>query len=55
MDVAGREFSVQSLAQVRDILHAHILAVLNGEEEPAAAMEAAQTEADAILSVLAGE
>lgn len=48
---AAREFSVQSLADVRNVLHTHILGVLNGTEAPADAMAAAQTEADAILSI----
>jgi sn-glycerol 3-phosphate transport system substrate-binding protein len=48
---AAREFSVQSLNDVRSILHAQILAVLNGETDPATAMDTAQTEADAILEI----
>lgn len=48
---AVREFSVQSLAEVRDIFHAQVLAVLNGEAEPAAAMQIAQTQADSVLSI----
>ena len=51
IDVAVREFSVQDLGAIRNILHAHILNVLNGDETPEAAMEAAQTEADEILSI----
>ncbi len=51
LDSAGPELSVQSLADVRNALHTHILAVLNGEEEPQAAMDAAQAEADEILSI----
>jgi sn-glycerol 3-phosphate transport system substrate-binding protein len=51
IDVAGRELSVQSLGQVRDEFHAHILDVLNGTATPADAMAAAQTEADDILSM----
>jgi hypothetical protein len=42
---------VQSLGQVRDEFHAHILDVLNGTATPADAMAAAQTEADDILSM----
>ena len=53
IEVAGREFSVQSLGDVRNILHAHILDVLNGVATPADAMAAAQAEADAILSIFA--
>ncbi|MCA9908461.1 MAG: extracellular solute-binding protein, partial [Anaerolineae bacterium] len=51
VDFAAREFSVQSLGDVRDIFHAEILAVLNGEMEPAAAMAAAQEQADQVLSI----
>jgi sn-glycerol 3-phosphate transport system substrate-binding protein len=51
IDVAVREFSVQDLGQVRNILHAHILNVLNGEETPEEAMANAQAEADEILSI----
>lgn len=51
IDVAVREFSVQSLNDVRNILHTHILNVLNGTETPEQAMEAAQQEADALLSM----
>ncbi|MCL4250906.1 MAG: ABC transporter substrate-binding protein [Anaerolineae bacterium] len=51
VDFAAREFSVQSLGDVRDVFHAEILAVLNGELEPAAAMAAAQEQADQILSI----
>jgi sn-glycerol 3-phosphate transport system substrate-binding protein len=51
IDVAGRELSVQSLGQVRDEFHGHILDVLNGVATPADAMAAAQTEADDILSM----
>jgi sn-glycerol 3-phosphate transport system substrate-binding protein len=48
---AVREFSVQSLGDIRNILHAKILAVLNGEMDAASAMAEAQTEADEILSI----
>jgi sn-glycerol 3-phosphate transport system substrate-binding protein len=54
IDVAGREFSVQSLAEVRNIFHAYVLKVLNGEMTPEDAMAAAQDESDAILSLFAG-
>ncbi|MBZ0307161.1 MAG: ABC transporter substrate-binding protein [Anaerolineae bacterium] len=50
-DVAVREFSVQSLGDVRNILHTHILNVLNGVETPAEAMQAAQQEANDLLSI----
>lgn len=50
-DVAVREFSVQSLGDVRNILHTHILNVLNGVETPADAMKAAQQEANDLLSI----
>jgi sn-glycerol 3-phosphate transport system substrate-binding protein len=48
---AVREFSVQSLGDIRNILHAKILAVLNGEMDAATAMAEAQAEADEILSI----
>lgn len=51
IDFAVREFSVQSLAQVRDVFHAQVLAVLNGEVQPADAMATAQASADEILSI----
>ncbi|MBL8145678.1 MAG: extracellular solute-binding protein [Anaerolineae bacterium] len=51
LDSAVREFSVQSLADVRNVLHTQILAVLNGETDPATGMATAQTEADAILEI----
>lgn len=51
IDVAGREFSVQSLGEIRTILHNYILQVLDGTLSPEDAMAAAQGEADAILSV----
>lgn len=51
IDVAGREFSVQALGDVRNVLHAHILAVLNGDETPEDALAAAQAESDEILSI----
>ncbi len=44
IDVAGREFSTQSLNDVRNIFHGYILKVLNEEMSPADAMAAAQTE-----------
>jgi sn-glycerol 3-phosphate transport system substrate-binding protein len=55
IEVAGREFSVQSLGTVRDALHAHILDVLNGAATPEDAMTAAQTEADDLLSMFKSE
>lgn len=51
LDSAVREFSVQSLADVRNVLHTQILAVLNGETDPATAMATAQTQADEILAI----
>ena len=51
LQYAGREFSVQSLGDVRNILHGYILQVLNGEMTPADALAAAQAEADDVLSV----
>lgn len=51
INFAVREFSVQSLAQVRDVFHAQVLAVLNGEVAPADAMATAQASADEILSI----
>lgn len=53
IDVAGREFSVQSLNDVRNVFHARVLEVLNGEITPGDAMAAAQVEADEILSIFA--
>jgi sn-glycerol 3-phosphate transport system substrate-binding protein len=53
IDVAGREFSVQALGDVRNVLHSYILKVLSGEMTPADAMAAAQAEADEILSIFA--
>jgi sn-glycerol 3-phosphate transport system substrate-binding protein len=51
LEFAVREFSVQSLGDVRNILHTEILAVLNGEKDAATAMAAAQEQADALLSI----
>ena len=51
IEVAGREFSTQSLNDVRNVFHGYILKVLNEEISPADAMAAAQTEADAILAI----
>ena len=48
---AVREFSVQSLNDVRNSLHAQILSVLNGETDAATAMATAQTEAEGILAI----
>jgi sn-glycerol 3-phosphate transport system substrate-binding protein len=50
IDVAGREFSVQQLNDVRNSLHSYILNVLNLETTPADAMADAQNDADQILS-----
>jgi sn-glycerol 3-phosphate transport system substrate-binding protein len=50
IDVAGREFSVQQLNDVRNSLHSYILKVLNLEMTPTDAMAAAQNDADQILS-----
>lgn len=51
IEFAVREFSVQSLGDVRNILHTGILGVLNGETDAASAMEEAQLQADEILSI----
>lgn len=51
IDSAVREFSVQSLNDVRNIFHADVLSVLNGEKDAATAMADAQTQSDAILSI----
>ncbi|MBN1562553.1 MAG: ABC transporter substrate-binding protein [Anaerolineae bacterium] len=51
LEYTGREFSVQQLNDVRNILHSYILSVLNGEATPAEALAAAQAEAAAILSI----
>ena len=51
LEYAGREFSVQQLGDVRNILHSHILSVLNGDATPEEALAAAQAEADEILSI----
>ena len=51
VDGAVREFSVQSLGDVRNILHTEILAVLNGEKDAATALSDAQTAAEEILSI----
>lgn len=48
---AVREFSVQSQGDVRNILHTHIQAALNGEASPQEALDAAQQESDDILSI----
>ena len=55
LEYTGREFSVQQLGDVRNILHAHILSVLNGEATPEEALAAAQAEADEILSIYVTE
>lgn len=46
---AGKELAVQNLGEVRNIFHSYIQAAFNGEQAPAAAMAAAQSEADAAL------
>lgn len=51
LDAAVREFSVQSLNDVRNVFHANILSVLNGETDAATAMAAAQASADEILAI----
>lgn len=51
IEVAGREFSVQSLGDVRNIFHTYVLKVLGEEMTPEDAMAAAQAEADQILSI----
>jgi sn-glycerol 3-phosphate transport system substrate-binding protein len=51
LDNAVREFSVQSLADVRTVLHTQILSTLNGEVDPATAMANAQAGADEILAI----
>lgn len=51
LETAVREFSVQSLNDVRNVFHASVLSVLNGENDPATAMAAAQVSADEILSI----
>jgi hypothetical protein len=42
---------VQSLADVRTVLHTQILSTLNGEVDPATAMANAQAGADEILAI----
>ena len=54
IEQAGREMSVQSLAEVLDIFHGYVLRVLSGELSPEEAMASAQQEADAILSIYRG-
>jgi sn-glycerol 3-phosphate transport system substrate-binding protein len=51
LENAVREFSVQSLADVRTVLHTQILSALNGEVDPATAMANAQAGADDILAI----
>ena len=51
VDGAVREFSVQSLGDVRNILHTEILAVLNGEKDATTALTDAQAAAEEILSI----
>ncbi len=50
MTSAGAELSTQALAEVRTVFHKHLQAAFNGQEDPQAAMDAAQAEADKILS-----
>ena len=46
----GKELSLQNLGQVRSIFHNYLQAAYNGEMSAAAAMRAAQEEADAALA-----
>lgn len=46
---AGKELALQNLGQVRTIFHNYLQAAINGEMTAAAAMAAAQEEADAAL------
>ena len=50
LQVAYAEFSVYDQGRVQDILDTAIEAVMTGQQTPAAAMKAAQTQADAVLS-----
>ncbi len=47
---AGKELAVQNLGEVRNIFHNYLQAAFNGEMSAAAAMEAAQEDADAALA-----
>ena len=49
LETAGKELAIQNLGAVRTIFHNYVQAAFNGEMEPAAAMAAAQSEADAAL------
>ena len=49
LDVAGAEFSVQNLGEVRNIFHNYLQQAYNGEMSPAEAMAAAQAEAEVAL------
>ncbi|MCG8479250.1 MAG: ABC transporter substrate-binding protein [Spirochaetales bacterium] len=49
LETAGKELAIQNLGAVRTIFHNYVQAAFNGEIEPAAAMAAAQSEADAAL------
>ncbi|MEA3308211.1 MAG: ABC transporter substrate-binding protein [Chloroflexota bacterium] len=49
LDVAGAEFSVQNLGEVRGIFHNYLQQAYNGELSAAEAMAAAQAEADAAM------
>ena len=50
LEQAGKEMSLQNLAEVRTIFHNHIQSAFNGEETPSRAMAQAQREADAALA-----
>ncbi len=47
---AGKEFSLQNLGQIRNIFHSYLQKAYNKELSPAAAMKAAQKEADEALA-----
>jgi sn-glycerol 3-phosphate transport system substrate-binding protein len=49
LQYAGAELATQNLGRVRSIFHDYIQRAINGEMTPAAAMAAAQTEAEAAL------
>jgi sn-glycerol 3-phosphate transport system substrate-binding protein len=50
LQYAGAELATQNLGRVRSIFHDYIQRAINGEMTPAAAMAAAQTEAEAALA-----
>ncbi|MFW5694704.1 MAG: ABC transporter substrate-binding protein [Alkalispirochaeta sp.] len=50
LETAGKELAVQNLAEVRSIFHDYLQSAFNGEMDAAEAMEAAQSEADAVLA-----